>query len=348
VTIDVIWGGICGTDLHEYLHGPWVINKPEKPHIITGEHLPIAFGHELTGRVSKLPEGYIGSLKLGTPVMVDPRILCRKCAACTSGLDNMCSSWGYIGLNGGGGGGAGFSEKVNVEIRMCHILPDDGSVDLNSIVLCQPLTVGRHALSVGLERYDGANILVLGGGPVGLAVLLNLRAKGVGVGLSGRIFVSELSAKRCEMIKRLGLSDDLLNPLTDDVAKECKATTNGAGVDVVFDCAGVEAAMLAGMESLKLRGTYVNIAGWTQPFNIPTQFAMFREITIKFSLGNNDDDYRDVVADFVAGKFRGAENLITRRLPVHDLAEKGLEELVRNRDDHVKIVATWKNDLLSM
>lgn len=85
-------------------------------------------------------------------------------------------------------------------------------------------------------------------------------------------------------------------------------------------------------------------------------------------MGNNDDDYREVVEDFVAGKFKGAENLITRRLPVQvsflgynttrdsclfnpivlqDLVEKGLEELVHNRDEHVKIVATWKNDMLN-
>lgn len=230
---------------------------------------------------------------------------------------------------------------------MCHILPDDGSVDLNSVVLCQPLTVGRHAMgSSGMSDYTGLNILVLGGGPVGLAVLLNLRARGVGVGFSGRVFVSELSAKRCEMIRRLDLSHDLFNPTTDHVAKECRERTNGNGVDVVFDTAGVESAMQAGMQSLKLRGTYVNIAGWRTPFHIPMQYAMFREITIKFSLGNNDNDYQEVVKDFVAGKFKGAEQLITRRLPVEELAEKGLEELVRNKDDHVKIVATWKKELL--
>jgi threonine dehydrogenase-like Zn-dependent dehydrogenase len=281
------------------------------------------------------------------PIMVDPRIICRKCTACTSGYDNICTNWGYIGLNGGGGGGAGFSEKVNVETRMCHILPDDGTVDLNSVVLCQPLTVGRHALAAsGIPDLTGLNVLVLGGGPVGLAVLLNLRAKGVGVGLSGRVFVSEPTAKRSEMIQRLGLSKDILNPMNTNVADECRSRTDGKGVDVVFDSAGVEAGMLAGMESLKLRGTYVNIAGWRQPFKIPMQFAMFREITIKFSLGNNDTDYREVVEDFAAGKFAGADALITRRLPVEELVEKGLEELVRNKDDHVKIVATWRKDLL--
>lgn len=325
------------------------INTPEKPHGITGDHLPVSFGHEFCGRVSALPSGYPadGKFKLGSPIMVDPRIVCRKCASCTSGCDNICANWGYIGLNGGGGGGAGFSEKVNVEMRMCHVLPDDGSVDLNSVVLCQPLTVGRHALgATGLADLTGLNVLVLGGGPVGLAVLLNLRAKGIGVGLSGKVFVSEPTAKRSDMIRRLGLSGDILNPMTEDVVAACKKGTNGRGVDVVFDSAGAEAGMLAGMESLRLRGTYVNIAGWRQPFKLPMQFAMFHELTIKFSLGNNDNDYREVVEDFVAGKFSGAEALITRRLPVEDLAEKGLEELVKNKDDHVKIVATWRKDLL--
>ena len=279
--------------------------------------------------------------------MVDPRIICRKCTACTTACDNICANWGYIGLNGGGGGGAGFSEKVNVEMRMCHVLPDDGSVDLDSVVLCQPLTVGRHALGAsGFTDFKGLDVLVLGGGPVGLAVLLNLRAKGLGVGLSGMVFVSEPTAKRSEMIRNLRLSEDFLNPLTTNVAEECRARTDGKGVDIVFDAAGAEAGMLAGMESLRLRGTYVNIAGWKQPFTLPLQFAMFRELTIKFSLGNNDNDYREVVEDFSAGRFAGVGALITRRLPVEDLAEKGLEELVKNKDDHVKIVASWRKDLL--
>ncbi|KPI45166.1 putative diacetyl [(R)-acetoin forming] 2 [Cyphellophora attinorum] len=330
VTLDVLWGGICGTDLHEYVSGPMTINKPEKPHGITGDHLPVSFGHEFCGRVSALPDGYNGPLKMGTPIMVDPRIICRECPACTSGLDNICPNWGYIGLNGGGGGGGGLY------------------VDLNSVVLCQPLTVGRHALGTsGLTNFQGVNVLVLGGGPVGLAVVLNLRAKGCGVGGSGRVFISEPTTKRRQMIKDLELSRDVLNPVEVNVAEVCREATGGVGVDVVFDSAGAESAMLAGMESLKLRGTYVNIAGWREPFKIPMQFAMFREINIKFSLGNNDEDYRDVVQDFVAGKFAGAHKLITRRLPVADLAEHGLEELVRNKDDHVKIVATWKDDLLS-
>ena len=334
----------------EWTSGPYTISTPEKPRGITGDYVPVTFGHEFCGRISALPEGYPedGQFKMGMPIMVDPRIVCRKCSSCTSGCDNVCHNWGYLGLNGGGGGGAGFSEKANVETRMCHILPDDGSVDLNSVVLCQPLTVGRHAMSAsGISDFKGLNVLVLGGGPVGLAVLFNLRAKGCGVGLSGQVFLSEPTSKRRSMIENLGLSTNIINPLETNVANACREATRHDGVDVVFDTAGAEIAMKAGMEALRVRGTYVNIAGWKQPFQIPMQFAMFREITIKFSLGNNDNDYRDVVEDFIASKFSGVEKLITRRLPVKDLAEKGLNELVNHKDDHVKIVATWRKDLLA-
>jgi threonine dehydrogenase-like Zn-dependent dehydrogenase len=351
VTLDVLWGGICGTDLSEYTSGP--ISIPTKPHKVTGDCLPVSFGHEFFGRISALPEGYSGAWKLDQPIMVDPRLPCRECTACTSELDNICSNWGYLGLHGGGGGGAGFSEKVNVQQRMCFELPDDGSVGLErgNPVLCQSLTVGRHAISqvdVGGKGWEDTNVLVLGAGPVGLAVLLNMRARGMGSG-RGKVWISEPTKKRREMVEKMNLcgkEGGAIDPAGKNVVDVCKEGTDGRGVDVVFDAAGVEIAMKAGMEALKLRGTYVNIAGWKSPFSIPLQFAMQKEVVIKFSFGNNDLDYKAVVEDFSAGKFGDTEALITRRLPVEELAEKGLEELSRNKDEHVKIIATWRKDLL--
>ena len=58
ITIDVSWGGICGTDLHEWTNGPMTVNTKDRPHGITGDYLPVAFGHEFTGRVSALPKQY--------------------------------------------------------------------------------------------------------------------------------------------------------------------------------------------------------------------------------------------------------------------------------------------------
>lgn len=260
VQIDVHWAGICGSDLHEYIAGPMVINTPDRCHPLTNAHLPITMGHEFCGRIRDPGRS---ELKVGQAVMVDPRINCGTCVNCSEGNDHMCESWGFIGLNGGAGGGAGFSEQVNVKTRMVYPLAE--GVDLNSAAIIEPLVVARHALSAsGVGSFEDKNVLVVGGGPVGIAVLYNLKAKGV-----GRVFVSEPTAKRNEMVKELGLlrQGDVFNPLLVSVPQKCKEGTNGRGVDVVFDCAGIDKGLITGMESLKNSGIYVNVAGWETPVN---------------------------------------------------------------------------------
>lgn len=49
------------------------------------------------------------------------------------------------------------------------------------------------------------------------------------------------------------------------IGDECRKLTGGIGVDVVFDCAGTPAGLDAGMDALRTRGTYVNVAGWEKP-----------------------------------------------------------------------------------
>lgn len=263
ITISPLWSGICGTDLHEYICGPLAIRPPSNPHPLTHGHLPVSLGHEFCGTIMVIPEGYDGPLKLGMEVMVDPRLNCGKCHACRSGNEHICEKWGFLGLSGGGGGGSGFSELVNVAQSMCHVLPEN--VDVNDAVLIEPLAVGRHAISVsGIDdqRWRDLSVLVLGGGPVGLAVLYNLRAVG-----AGTVFVSEPTNKRQELVVGLGLAhtQNVLNPLIANVSDETRQKTGGLGIDIVFDCSGVPPGMSAGVDSLKIKGIYVNVAGWEQP-----------------------------------------------------------------------------------
>lgn len=252
VLVDIEWCGICGSDLHEYLHGPLVIPRQEKPHKITGETLPVTLGHEFCGRISWVPDG--SELKIGQPVMVDPRLYCTSCIQCEKTRTNMCQTWGFLGLSGTGGG---LSETVAVDAKACHVLPE--GVDLRFAALIEPLTVARHALkSSGFESYQSLNVLVLGGGPVGLAVALDLKVHG-----TQRVIVSEPSPTRREQIAKY--CDVALDPLKASIADECRSMTGGAGVDLVFDCAGVMPALRTGFDALKNRGTYVNVAGWGSP-----------------------------------------------------------------------------------
>lgn len=69
---------------------------------------------------------------------------------------------------------------------------------------------------------------------------------------------------------------------------------------------------------------------------------MLKEITMKASMSYTDDDFRETVDAFVAGKFKGVQTMITDRVQLEDVAAKGFEALVKNKDDHIKILVTPK------
>jgi threonine dehydrogenase-like Zn-dependent dehydrogenase len=209
-------------------------------------------GHEFSGRVVQTSPS--STLQLNQKVMIDPRINCKSCPQCTHGIGNLCSSWGFLGLHGTSGG---FSEFAAVDAWMCYPLPE--SVNLDEAALIEPLCVARHALAVaGVGDFAGKTVLVLGGGPIGIAVLWNLRAVGVGM-----LIVSEPTVLRQEHTR--DLASHVFNPMEVNVAEECRKLTDGVGVDVVFDCAGIPAGLSTGMDALRARGTYVNVAGWEKP-----------------------------------------------------------------------------------
>lgn len=241
-----------GTDLHEYILGPLVVPRKECPHAITGEHLPVVLGHEFAGSIVKTSS--TSDFKFGEKVMVDPRINCQSCYPCRTNIEQLCDSWGFVGLSGHGGG---FSEFVAVSPRMCYRLPED--VNMDEAALIEPLSVGRHALPVsGFEDFSNLTVLIVGAGPIGVSVLWNLRVVGV-----KSMVVSEPTKLRQEQAK--DLADKVLSPIDVNIGDECRKMTDGVGVDVVFDCAGIPAGMRAGMDALRPRGVYVNVSGWEQP-----------------------------------------------------------------------------------
>ena len=265
VLVDVEWCGICGTDLHEYLVGPFMVPRKERPHRLTREHSPVTMGHEFCGRVSRLPHGYTGTLKIGQPVMVDPRIVCRSCDICTGISNNFCKDLGFVGLSGWGGG---LSEAVAVSVDSCYPLPE--SIDLRLVALIEPLAVARHAVRASdVKDFAKVNVLVLGGGPIGQGVVMDLKAQRV-----GQVIVSEPTEMRRKQIGKL--ADQVIDSKTEDVPARCLELTGGKGVDVVFDCAGVVPAMTAGFSALAVRGVYVNVAGWEVPVGLVPLLSSFK------------------------------------------------------------------------
>lgn len=254
--VEVEWCGICGSDLHEYVAGPLGYPTPDRPHPLTGDHIPLTLGHEFCGRLKSVPAG--SKLRVGQAVMVDPHLSCHACRSCTSGNDHLCEKLGFMGCTGGHGGG-GLSQFAAVEEAHCLPLPDGLSLDYAAVI--EPLAVCYHAAKVAGVPLAGLDVLIVGGGPIGIALIPILKAHGV-----NKILVSEPTAKRKEQAK--ALVDRVIDPISENVGDISRDLTGGKGVDVAFDCAGVQPGLDAAFAALKYGGLFVNIAVWEKPVSL--------------------------------------------------------------------------------
>ncbi|EUC43524.1 hypothetical protein COCMIDRAFT_38525 [Bipolaris oryzae ATCC 44560] len=240
----------------------------------------------------------------GQAVMVDPRLYCSECSMCKQGDTNLCNKMGFVGLNGGGGGG--FSELVAVDPKRCYRIADSS---LDTACLIEPLAVARHALRVsGFSQFADKSSLILGAGPIGLAVVHNLKAV-------------ETEVNLVDTIEQL---------------------TNGKGVDVVFDCAGFIPAIAPAMSSLRKKDRYVLVADSGKPTILPQKEWYNREITVVASVTYNDVDFQEVVNDFDQGEFNGVEGMVSSRIQLDQFVSQGLEALVTSKDTLLKVLVEPK------
>ncbi len=261
----------------------------DTPHPITNETLPLALGHEFSGIVEEVGEEVQG-FNAGDRVCVQPTIYDGECLSCRRGLVNCCDKNGFIGLSGWGGG---MSEHIVVPQDSVKKLPDNVSLEIGALV--EPLAVGWHAVSISPYK-PGDQALVVGGGPIGLAVVQVLKAKGC-----DNIIVSEISPRRKQYAKEFG-AHHVIDPSKDDAVAEVKRLTNGEGVDIAFDAAGVQVGLDTAMLAIKARGMVVNIAVWEKRATLNMNHLVFRERAYMgiacFALG----DFEQVIEAISTGK----------------------------------------------
>src|ERR687886_788037 len=145
VVVQVNACGICGSDLHTYLHGSFV--QPGQ-----------VMGHEFSGRVVEAgPE--VAGLQVGDRVTAIPIVPCGKCARCAEGRYNLCENAWTSGLAYGRPGA--FAERIRIPGAVVgeniFVLGDDVSDEEGATV--EPLAVAVHAVNL-VERVEGATALV--------------------------------------------------------------------------------------------------------------------------------------------------------------------------------------------
>ena len=322
VKVKVEWCGICGSDLHEYVAGPISIPTPGNPHPLTGETLPVVLGHEFAGTVVEVGEG-VTHLQVGDRVAVEPILACGECVACRRGAYNRCAKLGFIGLSGGGGG---LAEYVVVPAVRAHRVPEGMTAEQAALV--EPLAVGFHAVRQA-GFVAGQTAAVFGAGPVGLAVIQCLRAAG-----ARQVIAVEVAAARKAMARELG-ADLVLDPTEGDAVEAIRSVTDGQGVHTAFDAAGAAVTLESAVAATAPGGTVVVVALFEQPVVLNPNLLLMKEITLTGSLAYADD-FPAIIA-LMKDRIR-AEAMVTGRIRLDEVVERGFEELVRHKDRHVKIL----------
>jgi (R,R)-butanediol dehydrogenase / meso-butanediol dehydrogenase / diacetyl reductase len=324
VQVAVDWCGICGTDLHEFLEGPIFIPPPGSPHPITGQEAPVVMGHEFAGVVSAVGSGVTGVTE-GDKVAVEPYYVCGECSACAAGRYNICRRLGFVGLSGQEGG---FAEKCVVDQRWIHPL-GDLPTDIGALV--EPLAVAHHAVRLSGLR-PGGTAVVFGAGPIGLVTIADLKATG-----AGQVISVEPAAARKVKAKLAG-ADLVLDPAQVDVGEAVRGHTGGAGAEVAFECAGIDAVLASAIGAVRPGGTVVNIAIWGHAASVAMNDLVLSEITVVGSLAYCGD-HPDTIRFLQEGKV-DAGPFITGRIGLDDLVSGGFRELIDNKEENVKILVS--------
>ena len=288
VEIDISYCGICGTDLHVYLgHMDQRI----------GHHRVI--GHEMSGVVSAVGQNVSG-IAVGQNVVVRPLDHCGDCPACRRGHKHICQNLKFLGLDTDGA----FQEKWTVPAHTVHTLPD--GIDLRHAALIEPMAVACHDVKRGRVQ-PGEDVLVIGGGPIGMLVALVAKHAGANVTLS------EINTHRIAIAEKLGVA--AMNPKETDVAEAIQAATGGKGADVVFEVSGTQPGVDLMTAAAATRARIVMVAiHATKPAIDLFQF-FWREIEMIGARVYEPEDYDEAIGLVASGAI-DADTIITdiRRL----------------------------------
>jgi L-gulonate 5-dehydrogenase len=209
VVIAVNAAGICAGDLYIY--------SGKNPYA----QYPIIGGHEVCGTVIKVGSN-VRTILPGQLVVIEPFLSCGKCYPCRVGKPNCCANLQIVGVHRPGG----YAEYVMAPATNVHCVPSGISPFRASFA--EPITIGLHACKRG--QVSAADyVLVLGCGPIGLAIIE------IALNRGARVVATDVVGSRLEMAQRLGAETlEADEKLMESVFDQ----TGGEGAPVVIEATG--------------------------------------------------------------------------------------------------------------
>jgi threonine dehydrogenase-like Zn-dependent dehydrogenase len=350
VVINVSGCGICGSDLHARHHADAqadVLAESGYDGFMRSDQ-KVVLGHEFCGEIAEYGPKSRKKIPAGTSVVAVPLI--RR------GPEIQA-----IGLSALAPGG--YAEQVVVEESLMMALPNGLSPELG--VLTEPMSIGHHAVRRS-EIKKGDVAIVIGCGPVGLAVISMLKARGVRT-----IVASDFSVGRRELARTCG-ADVVVDPSQGspyDAAGDrghLKTVPDGAELaigtmekltrlpvpwhhvwrvaealgstpkrPVIFECVGVPGMLDGVIASAPLWSRVVVVGVCMEPDRIRPAMAINKEIDLRFVLGYTPLEFRDTLHMLAEGKVNAAP-LVTGTVGLFGV-ETAFEAL-GDPEKHAKIV----------
>ena len=214
VLVKVRAAGLCAGDLYIY--------TGKNPYV----SYPRIGCHEISGVVEAYGPGASGPA-VGTRVVVDPFIGCGKCYPCRIGKRNCCANLTIIGVHREGG----FADYVAAPAQNLNVVP--ATLTDFEAAFAEPVAIGVQGCRRGQVSADDT-VLVLGAGPIGLAVVEVARARGA------KVYATDISPERLSTAADLGAT-----PIAggSGLLERVLEVTSGEGMPVVMEATGAVAAM---------------------------------------------------------------------------------------------------------
>jgi threonine dehydrogenase-like Zn-dependent dehydrogenase len=316
VLIEVVACGICGSDLHYVHHAPAMLEvgariegTPDLGRTPTDLARDVFMGHEFCGRVLDVGPDTVGpppgAFVTSVPIMVTE-----------TGIQDLA----YTNRQP-----CGYSERMLLSALLALEVPN--GLAPTHAALTEPMAVGLHAVNrSGLQAGDGA--VVVGCGPVGLAVIAALRLLGV-----APIVAADLSPARRALAVTMG-AHEVVDP-REETAFAAWGRVGGGRAMAVFEAVGVPGMIDELMRVAPSQSRIVVVGVCMQPDALTPMFGIAKELNVQFVLGYTPEEFAASLRAIADGAIDVAP-MITGQVPLDDVP--AAFELLANPEQHCKIL----------
>jgi (R,R)-butanediol dehydrogenase / meso-butanediol dehydrogenase / diacetyl reductase len=291
--------GICGSDLKGHTLMP----------------AGAVLGHEFCGEVVAVGVGGRDTWQDGQQAAALPLSSCGQCRWCLGDEPAHCERVDLFGLGATPGA---FAEYVRVSAA--RTVPLDPSVG-RAGALVEPLAVGLHAVAIGGVK-PGDDVLVIGGGSVGLAATVWARRFG-----ARKVVVSDPVASRRDNAGAFGATD------VHDPASQPPPQ----GFDVVFECVGLPGMVQAAIDAATTRGRAVIVGVCVTPDTVVPVIALLKEVEVRFAVYYRGNEFAAAAALLESGSI-DADAFVTGHVDLNGVND-AFQRLLTSTGDR-KILVT--------